>query len=320
MAATTDEITLDIDALDAEAAKNAKPGANGADLEQISVETAAPETKQPGKADVTPQEGIEKLQRQLADERAGRLAAEARATEAAQGEAKARETAQTSQLDQIKGAIAQATQTTEVLKAKYAEAASAGDWAAASEVQAQMADNAADLRELKRGQVAIEKAPKPVPRAPTDPVEAFATQLSPQSAAWVRANSEFVRDNHKHQQMLAAHQLAMARGLKADTPEYFTSIEKTLDITSARADRTLADDSVDDPMASAAQPVNGGRRAAPAAPVSRSVTNSNGTKPGSVKLTPAQIEAAHSSFPDSKTPLEDYARQVLALRKEGKLS
>jgi hypothetical protein len=287
------------------------------------VDTAPEPPPPPPKTALKPEEGIAKLQKQLDDERAARIAADQRAQEAANAEAEARGKAQTSQLDQIKGAIAQATQAKDVLKAKYAEAAAAGDWAAASEVQSQMADNAADLRDLKRGQTALESAPKPTPRAPSDPVEQFCAQLTAPSAAWVRAHPEFVRDNHKNQQMLAAHQLAIARGIKADTPEYFGSIEKTLDlvapVTHTEPDTTGADD----PMASAAKPSNGngGRNAAPAAPVSRSGSG-GGSRPNAVTLSREEAEMAYASFPhlDPKKAEIEYARNKIALKKEGKLS
>lgn len=317
MSTPTEEVTVDFDAIDAEVAKGKANGAAASDPNTVVVETATPEPAKPDKPTLSTEEGIEKLKKQLAEEKSRREAAESRANEAAHSEAEARGKVQTSQLDQIKSAIAQITQAKDVLKTKYADAAAAGDWGAASEVQSQMADNAADLRDLKKAETTLENAPKPTARAPVDKVEHFAAQLSPQSGAWVRAHPEFVNDNHKNQQMLAAHQLAVARGLKADTPEYFASIEKTLDITGTVAKVDLpGDDPVDDPMAAAAKPINGsGRQAAPAAPVSRS-GNGAGNRPNVVKLTPAQVEAAGNMG----MTVEEYAKQVVALRKEGKLS
>lgn len=327
MATSTEEIIVDIDALDAEAAKkaanSAEPSAKTVDQEQVTVETAAPETKQPTKQVVTPEEGLQKLQRQLEDEKAARLAAEQRANEAAQGEAKARTDVQTSQLDLIKGAIDRLTENKAALKAKLSAAMAAQDFDSAAEAQSAMADNAAKLAQLESGKEALERAPKPVPRAPADPVEQFCAQLSAASAAWVRSHPEFVRDQKKNQEMLAAHQIAISRGHKPDTPEYFSSIERTLEITPAVTKTPPETEEHDDPMADAAKPVNGSGRvasSAPAsAPVSRGGNGSGSTKPGRVTLTRDQIEMAHASFPDSKTPLEDYARQLVALKKEGKL-
>jgi hypothetical protein len=322
MSTPPEQVEIDIAALDAkaaeEAANKAKSGPGIDDTPEIVVESPAETTPAP-KPHLKPEEGIAKLQKQLDDERAARIAAESRAHDAAQAEVIARTDVQKTQLDLVTSAIERVTAANDTLESQYATSAAAGDWTAAAKAQREMATNAAKLAQLEAGKSALEKAPKPTARPATDPVDQFTANLSAPSAAWVRAHPEFVRDTQKNQQMIAAHQLAMARGLKADTPEYFTSIEKTLDLTAPTVTTTNgADHTDDDPMASAAQPTNGGRQAAPAAPVTRSGSG-NGSKPGRVTLTRDQVEAAHASFPDSKTPLEDYARQVAALRKEGKL-
>lgn len=316
MSTPTDEITLDIDALDAAAGQTTPP----ADKQpEIKVETGAETAPEPKKTEIPTEEGVEKLRQQLADERAARVAAENHAREAAQGEVEARQTAQTSQLDLVKSAIDRVTQANDTLEAQYADAMAAQDFKAAAKAQRQMADNSAKLAQLEAGKNALEKAPKPTPRAPVDLVEKFASELSPASAAWVRAHPEYVRDQAKNKKMLAAHSIALADGCKPDTPEYFRSIEDTLKIAPIVAKPLETAVDAGDPMADAAQPVNGGRQAAPAAPVSRSPANSSGQRPNTIRLTPEQVEAAHASFPDSKDPLGDYAKQLLALRKEGRI-
>lgn len=321
MAATTDEITIDIDAADAAAAKKAaetaKKTADGAkktEAEPAVVVDPEVIATDPTKEAMTPEAGLEKLQKQLADEKTARIAAETRANESAQAEARARGDVQKSQLDQIKGAIEQLTQASDVLESQYAEKAAAQDWGGAAKVQRQMATNAARLAQLEAGKTALENAPKPQPRAPTDPVEAFCAQLSAPSAAWVRAHPDFVRDTHKNRQMLAAHELAVARGYKADTDDYFKSIEKTLDVGTAAAP-AHADDP--DPLADvAATAATGGRRAAPAAaPVSRSGNGAAG-RPNIVRLSADEVEMAQNMG----MSVEEYARNKVALKKEGKLS
>lgn len=316
MSTPTDEITLDLDALDAAAA--GKTPEKKPETPEIKVETAlAPE-----KAEVSTQEGLDKLKKQLEDERkradderAGRLAAEQRANEAATAEAEARGNVQTTQLDLVKGAIDRVTQANDALEDQYAAAMAAQDFKAAARAQRQMADNSAKLAQLDAGKNALEKAPKPTPRAPADPVEKFASELTPASAAWVRAHPEYVRDPAKNRKMIAAHNIALADGEAADTPGYFKSIEETLKIAPIIA-KPIEPDPDDDPMAAAAKPANGsGRQPAAAAPVSRS-GNGNGSKPNTVRLTPAEVEIAEMM---GMTP-EDYARNKLALKKEGKLS
>jgi hypothetical protein len=319
----TDDVTVDFDKVDAEVAKGR---ANGADP-GISVEveeTPVVETsKEPAKVEKTAlstEEGLEKLQKQLADERAARVAAERRANEASQAEVRALSEKQTSQIDMVKGAIERVTQSSDALEAKYAELAVVGDWQGAAKVQRQMADNAAQLQQLERNKATLENAPKPTPRAPDDAVEKVAAQLTPQSAAWVRAHPEYVRDPILNKKMVQAHYAALGEGHAHDTPEYFKTIEQRLGlgvVEPARQTPRVAKQEVDEetPLTDSSKEVGGRSGAAPAAPVSRS---GNGAAPrsGRITLTPAQVEAAANSGMTN----EEYAKQVLALRREGKLN
>lgn len=318
MSTPTDEIAIDLEAADAKAAAEAaKKGANGAAGDSNAAATdidVVNDDAQPAKVEktaVSPEEGLEKLKKQLEDERTGRLAAEQRANDASRGEAAARGEVQTSQLDLVKGAIERLTESSDTLEAQYAEAFTAQDGKAVAKIQRQMADNAAKLTQLEAGKKALESAPKPVPRAALDPLEQFVGQLSPASATWVRAHPEFVRDSHKNRQMIAAHELALARGLKADSPEYFASVEKTLDIAAPVVAKTETET---DATADAAQ-VAGGRAAPAAAPVSRS-NGAHGNRPNVVKLTAQEVEMAGIMGMTA----EEYARNKVALKKEGKLS
>src|SRR5580693_1770191 len=177
MSTPTDEISIDLEAADAKAVSEAaKKGANGAAAEgapEIEVEKTAAEPPKTEKPVVSPEEGLEKLKKQLEDERAGRMAAEQRANEASAAEAKARGDVQTSQLDLVKGAIERLTESNDTLEGAYADALAAQDFKAAAKAQRQMADNSAKLAQLEAGKKALEAAPKPVPRAPVDSVEQF---------------------------------------------------------------------------------------------------------------------------------------------------
>jgi hypothetical protein len=316
MANEPEEVTLDVDALDAAAAGKVANGADTGAAVVVDPEVAAATA---GKEVVTPDAGIEKLQKQLKAEREARLVAERNAREAAEGEAAARSAVQTSQLDQIKGAIAQVSQANDALEDQYADLMASGDFRGAAKVQRQMGDNSARLAQLEAGKTALERAPKATPRAPTDPIEKYVSTMGkeyPRSIQWVRDHPEFVLDPHKEQQMLAAHQLAMARGYKPDTDDYFKSIEKTLDLTAAP---TVVPPHADDPdpMADAAASTpTGGRGASPsAAPVSRS-GNGTGSRANTIKLSAAEVEMAQNMG----MSVEEYAKNKVALKKEGKLS
>jgi hypothetical protein len=305
MAASTDEIKIDLDEIDAKAAeKPAKKPAKAAEV----VETTAVAT--PAAASDT-EEGIKKLKKQLADEQAARVAAEQRAREAESGEVKAKTDVQATQLDLVKGAIATTTQALDVLEGKYAEAAAAGDWAAAAKVQREIGTNSARLLHLENGKTALEKAPKPVVREPTDPVEQFTANMTPRSAAWVRSHPEYVRDARLNRKMIRAHEDAVDEGIKPDTDEYFESIEKTLEL------RTPAPEGEGDTevaLSDAARPTSQRSPAPAAAPVSRS-GNGGGSRPNVVRLTAEQREIAKLNGMTD----EEYARQVVALKAEGRL-
>ena len=148
----------------------------------------------------------------------------------------------------------------------------------------------------------LKQAPRPVQHA--DPVEQLASQLSGPSAAWVRAHPEYARTPRLTQKMIAAHNLVTADGIASDTPEYFASVEKVLGIGAPVEE---------DALSSASAPAQ--RRSAPAAaPVSRTGT-ATGTRPNIVRLSAEEREMAGMM---GMSP-EDYARNKVALKREGKL-
>jgi len=312
MSTPTDEITLDIDALDAAAGKKPTDKPNGADSEPTVVVDADLASKNGDAPVLTPEAGVDKLKKQLENERNARIAAEARANESAQAEARARGEVQTSQLDLIKGAIDQTTQQIDVLENQYADAMAAQDFKAAAKAQREMSTKSAALAQMEAHKNRLENAPKPTARAPADPVEQWVASIGPKfprSQEWIRAHPEFVRDPHKQRQMMAAHELAVARGNQADTDGYFASIEKTLDLTAPAIVVPPHADDPETPMADAAARPTGGRSSAPAAaPVSRSGNGASGKRPGAATLGPLQQEMAKNMFPECKTDIEAFQK------------
>lgn len=256
------------------------------------------------------EEGLDDLKRQLDEEKAQRVEADRRAREAASREAnathevvRARSEAQDANLNLIVGAIDQINQSTKSLKERYKVAHAEGDADSLADIQIAFAENATRLQQLEQGKRAIENAPKiqqVQPRVSSDPVEALASQLSQKSADWVRRHPEFATDQKQYQRMLAAHNLAEADGLVADTPEYFDAVENTL---------RLKKDAYVETQPRAAQP--------PAAPASRQGGSISATaiKPGRVRLSSAEVEIATMM---GMTP-EDYARNKVALMKENRI-
>ena len=192
----------------------------------------------------------------------------------------------------------------EIAKANYKAAMSNGDYEAAATYQEEMSQHAAKLLQLEQGKQALETAPPPpapVARS-SDPVEAFASQLSPASADWVRKHPQFVTDPRLNQKMIGAHNVVTADGYTADTPEYFAAVENILGLRKqAQSEET-----------SSASRSTGGRSSAPppAAPVSRETRGGN-----VVRLTAEEREMAQMM---KMTP-EEYAKNKLALKKEGRL-
>lgn len=264
----------------------------------------------PEREEIEPAEGIEALKAQLERERAARIAAEKRAHEATEISVRAQGEVQDSNLSLIINAIETIKQNADVLKSNYREAASSQDWERVAEIQQAMSTNAAKLLQLEQGKDALEQAPKPKAPPPpqSDPVEALAAQLSPRSGDWIRRNPQFVSDPRAYQRMLAAHNLVVNDGIAADTDEYFSEIESILKVRRAPVPESRSDDAMED-----AAKVTQRRNTPPAsAPVSRGT----GSRSNVVRLTQAEREIASSM----QMTEQEYAKNKLALQKEGKLN
>lgn len=269
------------------------------EVDQPEVEVADPEV-------VPAKEGIEELRAQLEAERARRRELERQKAEAERAAHVARADKEDTDIQLVSNAIDTLDRDTELLKQSLQYAMQIGDHARQVELQEEISDNKAKLLQLRNGLDAMKSRPKePPPPVYSDPVEAFASRLSSRSAEWVRAHPEFVRDPAKNRKMIAAHELAVADGIAPDTDEYFAAIEETLRVKpQARV--------VEEEASSSAAKVVQRRDAAPAAaPVSRG----NATRSNVVRLTAAEREMADMM---GMKP-EDYARNKIALQKEGKL-
>jgi hypothetical protein len=253
---------------------------------------------------------LETLKEQLEAERKARQEAQRRASEAERSAYVAHGEVQDTSLHLVSNAIDTVRQNNDILKSNYREAMSMGDYDSAADIQAEMSANAAKLLQLEQGKQALENQPRqPAPQPyVADPVEALASQLSPRSADWVRRNPQFATDPRLYQKMIAAHNLAMADEIPADSDDYFNAIEDTLRIRRQDNSRDY------DAMADAAKPTQR-RSAPPAAPVSRS-GGGGGSRPNRVTLTPAERDIASAMG----MTLEEYGHNKLTLQKEGKLN
>jgi hypothetical protein len=294
------DIQIDLDAEDGK-----KPAGKAAPKEP-EIEIVKPD-KAAAKI-VEPEEGIEELKRKLAEEKAGREAAERRANDASQQVFKAKTEVDDANMNLINSAIDTVKNNLTTLEGNLAIALSQADHKSAAKVQVEISSNAAKLLQLENGKEAYAARPKQeAPKA--DPVEALASQLTPRSAQWVRAHPQCATDPRLTQKMIAAHNIAVADGYQPDTDDYFTSIEDTMKMT-PRHEVEIEED----PTAQAAKVVQR-RQSPPAAPVTRS-GSTPGSNPRIVRLSSAEVEAAEAS---GLTP-QEYYKNKLALQKENRLN
>jgi len=257
---------------------------------------------------------ISDLKKQLETERTARYEAENRARQSSNTAAKAETDVHQANLHLVNGAIESMTRETEILKANYANATANGDNEQAANIAYAMSETAAKLNQLRLGKESLENQPpqrvQPMERR-MDPVEEFASQLSPRSADWVRAHPQCVTDPRLMTKMIAAHNIAVADGIPADSEEYFEFVEDTLKMTPRRAEPVY---DAEPALSAASAPTQ--RRASPAAtPVSRS-GNGTGTPANRATLTREQADMAKMM---GMTPAE-YHKNMMDLKKEGKMN
>jgi len=276
--------------------------------DEIKVEVAESEPVEAGPSDADL--ALKHLKEQLEAANRARAEAEYRAQESDRQAQKADMNTQQANLYTISSAIDAQKREVEIQKATLAAALSNGDHQQAAEIQYAMSETSSRLQQLQLGKEALEKEIKNPPQkqyqAPVDPVEQFASQLSPRSAAWVRAHPQCVTDPRLQQKMIAAHNIAVADGIPADSDDYFQFVEDTLKISPKRQE---AQESA---MSDASAPVQR-RTAPPATPVSRSGT---GTGRQTARLTKEEAEMAKMM---GQTP-EEYAKNKLELIAAGRIT
>jgi hypothetical protein len=275
----------------------------------VEADEAPAEAASAAKEEDDVQVQLKKLQQKLDEERQARREAERRARDAADQANKAYSEVEDTNLQLVVNAIDTVRRENEILKSHYKEAMSVGDYDRAAEIQESMGSNSAKLLQLENGKAAMEARPRPqqVPSY-SDPVEGFASRLSPRSAEWIRKNPQFVTDQRLQQKMIAAHNLAVADGYRPDSDEYFEFVEDTLKIRRQQQQEAAAE--VESPLSSAAKVAP--KPAPPAAPVNRS----SSPRANTVRLSAAEAETAKMFGMTEK----EYAQHKLALQREGKMN
>jgi len=251
------------------------------------------------KPEITVDDGIEALRRELEAEKAARQRAEQQARVATNDKAD-------SDLRMLNTAIETEGRNKEILKENLREAVANGDTDAQADILMAINQTENNLRQITEGKKHYEAQIK----APVaNKVEALAAQLTPKSAEWVRNNPDVVNDERRAKRLERAHFDALDDGIQPDSPDYFNFLENRLNINKAPVRQEAA-------MSEASESTSGRRASAPpAAPVSRSGTGTGG-RPNVVTLSRAEQEAARDM---GMTPKE-YAQNKVALQKAGRMA
>jgi hypothetical protein len=298
------EFKLD-DASKAEAPKNNEPIL---EIVDEPVREAAQENDKPPEKDVD--KALKKLTKKLEEERKARMEAEDFARKASEHARMAHNEASDSNLHLVSGAIDSVKRDQEILKANLRDAMSIGDYDKAAELQEQMTSNITNLRQLERGFEEMRQQPRVQPQAPQPQeitVESLIDRVSPRSAEWLQRHREHLPDSRSIRVMARAHEDAVDFGIAPDTDAYFQFVENRLGISGKRNSIPEVDAVMSD-ASSAKQR----RSSPPSAPVSRNPIDSP-QRPGVIRLTPAEVEAAKIS---GITPLQYHENKMKELQKQ----
>ena len=267
--------------------------------DDIVIVEAPEEPRIETKPEITVDDGIEALRRELEAEKAARQRAEQQARVATNDKAD-------SDLRMLNTAIETEGRNKEILKANLREAVANGDTDAQADILMAINQTENNLRQITEGKKHYEAQIK----APVaNKVEALAAQLTPKSAEWVRNNPDVVNDERRAKRLERAHFDALDDGIQPDSPDYFNFLENRLNINKTPVRQEAA-------MSEASESTSGRRASAPpAAPVSRSGTGTGG-RPNVVTLSRAEQEAARDM---GMTPKE-YAQNKVALVKAGRMA
>ena len=271
--------------------------------DDIVIVEAPDEPKIETKPELTVDDGIEALRRELESEKAARQRAEQQARVATTDKAD-------SDLRMLNTAIETESRNREILKANLRDAVANGDTDAQADILMAINQTDNNLRQISEGKKHYEAQIRNQPAPNVDKVEALASQLTPRSAEWVRANPNVINDDAMARRLRRAHEDAVDDGIQLDSPDYFNFLETRLKINNSQPQRQEA------AMSGASESTSGRRASAPpAAPVSRSGTGTGG-RPNVVTLTRAEQEAARDM---GMTPKE-YAQNKVALVKAGRMA
>lgn len=200
-------------------------------------------------------------------------------------------------------------------EADLAAALTANDAAAAAKAQRAIAEIAVDLRDFADAEADLKHQITEARKRPAQPrqqaeqgdqFEAYIAQngFSEPSAAWLRKHKADILKPGRADVAKAAHVVAISKGLKVDTPEYFAAIDETMGYGAEPVTKTTSKTTA----APARRPAGKPQMAAP--------TNGGAPRGGvtEVRLSRDEINMARAMGMSTK----DYARNKAELIKNGK--
>ena len=284
---------------------------------------------------------LTELQAETAREKAGREAAERRAST----EAQARQVAQTevestrteiteTRLGTVEQGLSAAQSASDAAKSEYKAAMEAGDWNKAAEAQEKLADARATLGRLTEAKADLEVQKTQPQRqqrieAPqtTDPIETAIQGRSAPVQAWLRSHPEDARAlaldpmGQRAAELNAADATAVAKGYKRDTAEYFAHVDNYLGYAktekpngkgngTAQTQRRAASAPVA-PVAASAGGVSGGTEVRLSAGEARSATD------GTLQWNYDDPSGQKRFKKGDPIGVQEFARRKLALKESG---
>jgi hypothetical protein len=269
---------------------------------------------------------IKSLEAQIRDRDAALTAereARSRAEEAARAKAAeasdAKNRAVNSEYDNIKGKIAEANAHELRIKRELKQALEMGENDKFTDLQMEAArvaarkmqyEDAKAIMEERASRVDRERPKEEEVRPSSDPFETAIASMSAKSQAYLRQHRECVMDPEMNAKVVYGHQVALKKGIRPDSPEYFAFLDTHMGYADVNSD----DDGEDQDVEVQTQR-NEGRKPMASAPVSRDSHRQNGfVSPGKYRLSREEADMAEQM---GMSPTE-YATYKLKGQKEGR--
>jgi len=251
-------------------------------------------------------EGIEELRRRLEQERLARIEAEKRASQAAEQVHKAFAEVEDTQLHLVKSAFDSVRRDQDLLRANLREAMQIGDYDKAAEINEAMSMNSIKLSQLEQGLVEMQNRAKAAQERPQQPpqqrnvddhVDDLIGRVTPLSARWLKENRDHLKDQRSLRIVARAHEDALDMGIIPNPMSIFLLLNPVWASGEGKIGQKMPLCPLHRPRFSAKRPL---RRL----PCRR---GSSSSRPGTVKLTPLQAEAAKISG----LTAQEYYRQMM---------